>query len=343
MPPATIAAAKSQGDAAGATAPATKPATTRAPESSVRSARRSRNQGTGGAPPVPWFRERRHGLALHRVVAETPHRGEHAAQVGLGRIDGDGQDRGAEVDVGGAHPAFFAERALQLDGAVGAIHAGDVQHAALGAVLPRERQEQVELTVVVDGDGAMVGAVCLGAGATREGANVFGAQGGLVEADVEKAARDVRLDGVHAIEADVPRGLLNVRFDESTLGADEVRTFARRAGAQAHCADHCPVAVHDHGQLDLLAPLPGEDGSERRMLHVTGMDCADCAVKLQGALRKERGVRAADVNFGAATLTVAIDPAETDLGGVFTAVRRLGYDTVERKSMPAAGTPRSLR
>ncbi len=155
---------------------------------------------------------------------------------------------------------------------------------------------------------------------------------------VDEVGRElVRLDGVHAVEADVPRGLLNVRFDESTLGADEVRTFARRAGAQVHCADHCPVAVHDHGQLDLLTPLPGEDGSERRMLHVTGMDCADCAIKLQGALRRERGVRAADVNFGAATLTVAIDPAETDLGGVFTAVRRLGYDTVERRT--ASATP----
>ena len=153
---------------------------------------------------------------------------------------------------------------------------------------------------------------------------------------VDEVGRELgRLDGVHAVEADVPRGLLNVRFDESALGADELRTFARRAGAQAHCADHCPVALHDHGQLDLLVPLPGEDGSERRVLHVTGMDCADCATKLQGALRKERGVRAADVSFGAATLTVAIDPAQTDLGGVFTAVRRLGYDTVERKTASA--------
>ncbi|MCX6363354.1 MAG: heavy metal translocating P-type ATPase [Actinobacteria bacterium] len=154
---------------------------------------------------------------------------------------------------------------------------------------------------------------------------------------VDEVGRELgRLDGVHAVEADVPRGLLNVRFDESTLGADEVRTFARRAGAQAHCADHCPLAVHDHGTLDLLQPLPGEDGAAHRVLHVTGMDCADCATKLQGALRKERGVRAADVNFGAATLTVAIDPAKTDLGGVFTAVRRLGYDTVERKTAAAA-------
>src|SRR5665647_275590 len=83
---------------------------------------------------------------------------------------------------------------------------------------------------------------------------------------VDEVGRELsRLDGVHAVEADVPRGLLNVRFDESTLGAEAVRTLARRAGTQAHCADHCPVAVHDHGQLDLLLPLPGEDGSVRRL------------------------------------------------------------------------------
>ncbi len=155
---------------------------------------------------------------------------------------------------------------------------------------------------------------------------------------VDEVGRELlRLDGVHAVEPDVARGLLDVRYDESALSDRDVETFARRAGAQAHCSDHCPLAVHDHGPLDLTKPLSGEDGSQRRMLHVTGMDCADCAVKLQGALRKERGVHSADVNFGAATLAVAIDPAETDLDGVFKAVRRLGYDTVERRSEQPAG------
>ena len=150
----------------------------------------------------------------------------------------------------------------------------------------------------------------------------------------------VRLDGVHAVEPDLTRGLLTVRYDEQALTADLLRTYARRAGAQAHCADHCPIAVHDHGELDLLTPLPGEDGSERRILHVTGMDCADCALKLQGALRKERGVRRADVNFGAATLALAIDPVQTDMDRVLTAVRRLGYDTVERAQARAAARSR---
>ena len=142
----------------------------------------------------------------------------------------------------------------------------------------------------------------------------------------------LRLDGIHAVEPDVSRGLLHVRFDEQELAGPDVETFARRAGAQAHCEDHCPLAVHAHGPLDLSRPLAGENGHERRILHVTGMDCADCAVKLQGALRREHGVRSADVNFGAATLAVALDPEEAALPDVYRAVRRLGYDTVERRA-----------
>ena len=142
----------------------------------------------------------------------------------------------------------------------------------------------------------------------------------------------LKMDGIHSIEPDVARGLLRVAYDEDALEGEDVETFARRAGAQAHCEDHCPLAVHAHGPLDLSHPLAAETAGQRRILHVTGMDCADCAVKLQGALRRERGVHSADVNFGAATLAIAIDPSQTQLPDVFRAVRRLGYDTVERRA-----------
>ena len=157
---------------------------------------------------------------------------------------------------------------------------------------------------------------------------------------VDEVSRELgRVAGVRAVDADVLRGLVTVKYDEDELAAGEIETYARRAGARAHCQEHCPLAIHDHGQLDLLVPLPAEDGGQRRILHITGMDCADCAVKLQSALRRERGVRAADVNFGAATLTVVIDPSEIDLAAVYTAVRRLGYDTLERQACEAAVRP----
>jgi Cd2+/Zn2+-exporting ATPase len=165
---------------------------------------------------------------------------------------------------------------------------------------------------------------------------------------VDEVGRELlRLDGIHAVEADASRGLLSVSYDEAALSGEDVETFGRRAGAQAHCVDHCPLAVHEHGPLDLSRPLPSESAAERRILHVTGMDCADCAVKLQGALRRERGVHTADVNFGAATLAIAIDPHETALPDVYRAVRRLGYDTVERRASeqqsPGAATARAGR
>ena len=159
---------------------------------------------------------------------------------------------------------------------------------------------------------------------------------------VDEVGRELmRLDGIQAVEPDVARGLLRLTYDEAAVAGDDVETFARRAGAQAHCAEHCPLAVHEHGPLDLSRPLAAEVDGERRILHVTGMDCADCAVKLQGALRREHGVRSADVNFGAATLAIAIDPSETALPAVFRAVRRLGYDTVERRA--ADESPRARR
>ena len=149
-----------------------------------------------------------------------------------------------------------------------------------------------------------------------------------------------RLDGVHAVEADVHRGLLTLNFDEAELSTTDIETLARRAGALAHCADHCPLAVHEHGPLDLQQPLPGEDGAERRVLHVTGMDCADCAFKLQGALRREPGVRDADVDFGSATLAIVLDAHSGHVDDVYRAVRRLGYDTVERR---AAARPQTRK
>ena len=155
---------------------------------------------------------------------------------------------------------------------------------------------------------------------------------------VDEVSRELaRLEGIETVEPDLTRGLLRISHDATLLSDEDVVRLARRIGTATHCAAHCPFPVHDHGPLDLTAP--GAPARERRLLHVTGMDCADCAAKLQNALRKEEGVAEADVNFGAATLSVVLDPSVTDLDRVFRAVRRLGYDTVERRA--AAGGSRA--
>jgi Cd2+/Zn2+-exporting ATPase len=147
-----------------------------------------------------------------------------------------------------------------------------------------------------------------------------------------------RLAGIVSVTPELEQGRLRVRVSDQGPDRAAVTALVQRAGAQLHCAAHCPAAVHEHPPVDLRAPLPGESSAERRRLHVTGMDCADCAMKIERAVRRESGVQRADINFGAATLDVVWDPRLTSLTELHGAVRRLGYDTVEGR----AGSGRGL-
>ena len=89
---------------------------------------------------------------------------------------------------------------MQLDGAVGAVHAGDVQHPPVAAVLAGQRSREVQWSVLVGGEWAVLLAVGLGAGAAGERLHGVAAQGLLVEPHEDEAASDVRLDSVDAVE-----------------------------------------------------------------------------------------------------------------------------------------------
>ena len=203
-PPAVTASANGQGAAAGASASAAKPAATKAPDTSVSTARGSLSQKGRRATPAgvaPAACGRAAARRLHRVVAEPAHGAVHVVHVAAVRVQHDGQRGRAEVHVGVAHAGFAAQRALQLERAVGAVHAGDVQHAPLGAVLAGQRLLQIQRPVLVHGQRAVVGAVRQRAGAARQRLDVGRAELGLVEVEREQAAMYVRLDGVHAVEA----------------------------------------------------------------------------------------------------------------------------------------------
>ncbi len=137
------------------------------------------------------------------------------------------------------------------------------------------------------------------------------------------------LRGVRDVTADVPRGLLHVSFDNQLLAYDDLTRDARRIGAAAHCAAHCPRDGHDQCECQLAVDPGAGDRYEQRLAHVTGLDCADCALKLEGALQHTDGVVSATTSFGAATLKVVFDPQEIAFDQVLEGVRRLGYDTIE--------------
>ena len=56
------------------------------------------------------------------------------------------------------------------------------------------------------------------------------------------------------------------------------------------------------------------------------MSCAACAARVEKALAHQTGVRAAHVNYAAATVAVEYDPAQASPESLREAVRKAGYD-----------------
>ena len=136
--------------------------------------------------------------------------------------------------------------------------------------------------------------------------------------------------GIQGVSSDLTRGRLQVGFDPAVVSYDDLVRQARRVASRAHCPVHCPDGVHEHGELDFSLALPQSAADvERRLAHVTGLDCADCALKLEGALRTMPGVIDAEASFGASTLNVTYDPDAVDYDAVLRRIDQLGYGTLE--------------
>lgn len=65
---------------------------------------------------------------------------------------------------------------------------------------------------------------------------------------------------------------------------------------------------------------------QKKTLPVIGMSCAGCAANVQKALRQQKGIRRADVNFANKIANIEFNPTETSLMQLQNAVRSAGYD-----------------
>jgi Cu+-exporting ATPase len=66
--------------------------------------------------------------------------------------------------------------------------------------------------------------------------------------------------------------------------------------------------------------------AERLTLPVRGMHCAACVGKVEGALRRVPGVRAATVNLATERALVELDPARVAVPALQAAVEAAGYE-----------------
>ena len=87
------------------------------------------------------------------------------------------------------------------------------------------------------------------------------------------------------------------------------------------------------------ARLLGVDVAERykhETVRVSGMDCPDCALKLETAVRRIRGVVWASVNYATQAVMIEFDPRQSSIDDVKTRIRGFGYD-VDGETRTARG------
>ncbi|QAR34507.1 cadmium-translocating P-type ATPase [Geovibrio thiophilus] len=65
-------------------------------------------------------------------------------------------------------------------------------------------------------------------------------------------------------------------------------------------------------------------------LNIQGLDCADCAAKLEGAIQRMAGVTEAQINFAAAKLKVVFDEAVLSIDEIIGTVTGFGYRASEK-------------
>lgn len=136
-------------------------------------------------------------------------------------------------------------------------------------------------------------------------------------AKLEKGIR--RLPGVREAQVNFAAAKLKVVYDKTIM---EVTEIAKTVSGFGYSAEFVQAAQD----------TPGYHTSVYR---IEGMDCADCAAKLEKKMSALAGVRMATINFGAGKLTVEHSLTDSD---IIKAVQQAGYQAIKDGPVGRTGT-----
>lgn len=122
-------------------------------------------------------------------------------------------------------------------------------------------------------------------------------------AKVEKAVK--RISGVINATIVFPAGILNIEYDPQQTGITQVVDRIKKLGYEAREDDQKISEV-----------------SQTTDFCIVGMDCADCAAKLEKRIGRVPGVDTAQVNFGASKMTVIHSGRVAE---ILSTIEKMGY------------------
>lgn len=121
------------------------------------------------------------------------------------------------------------------------------------------------------------------------------------------------MDGISSVEVDAERKAVHVSYDKSVLNFESISDYARTIG------------------------VTFAERFRHQTIRLSGLDCPDCASKLETAVKNLKGVAWASVNYATSELVVEFEPDITGLGAICGVVRGFGYEADE--SCAASGEP----
>ncbi len=134
-------------------------------------------------------------------------------------------------------------------------------------------------------------------------------------AKAEKAVK--RIPGVVDATIVFPVGRLDVEYDPKQTGIAQVLDKIKNLGYEAR-----EYNLKTDLMKDLTKDRPTVQSSQTTDFCIIGMDCADCAAKLEKHISRVPGVENANVNFGASKVTVTHNGQTAE---ILSTIEKMGY------------------
>jgi len=122
----------------------------------------------------------------------------------------------------------------------------------------------------------------------------------------------LELDGVADVDIDPQHSSISLTFDTNIISVDRIEERARQLGIEI-----AEKYAHESLPLD-------------------GLDCPDCAIKLEKAVERMGGVLWSSVNYATSVLSVEYEQETVDHQAIVGRIRDMGYDVAEVRPIGAA-------
>lgn len=129
------------------------------------------------------------------------------------------------------------------------------------------------------------------------------------------------LHGMRSVTVNADRRTLQVSYAKDLLTFEAIREAARQLG----------VTISEQFRHERI--------------HILGLDCPDCAMKLETAIRRIRGAAWVSVNYATSVVNVEFEPRRTSLASIEKRIGQFGYEIEEEaaKTAPRARKARIKR